>query len=118
METAVAAIFFTGIAGTLIIIFRKIPILINLPEISALPAHDSLAAKLMKKFNAISPVKNFSYELFLQKILTKIRIFILKIENLTFHWLQKLRESQKKKNNLGIDVYWDKLRREFKKIKK
>ncbi|MBU4298505.1 hypothetical protein KJ636_00470, partial [Patescibacteria group bacterium] len=51
-----------------------------------------LVIKFKKRIGEISPFKNFSYELFLQKILAKIRILALKIENLTLNWVQKLKE--------------------------
>lgn len=118
MEIAAAIIFFGSIFGTIVIIHRKIPTLVSLPETLTLPGGENLFLRFGKKIKELPPIKNFSYELFLQKILAKIRILILKVEHLTFLWLQKLRESQKKKNALGIDEYWNKIRKEFKKLKK
>jgi hypothetical protein len=119
MVESIATIIFIGsILGIIIIIFRKMPILVVLPEVSLLPTKEGLISKFGKRIKRILPFKNFSYELFLQKILAKIRILVLKIENLTFHWLQKLRESHQRKNAPKLDDYWEKIRQEIKKLKK
>lgn len=112
-ELIATTILFISILGMGIIIFRKIPVLVSLP--AAFPVKDTLVIKFKKRIGEISPFKNFSYELFLQKILAKIRILALKIENLTLNWVQKLKESYQKKKTLKIDNYWQKIRKEVKR---
>ena len=63
---------------------------------------------LVKKF---TPTKKFSIELLLQKILSKVRVFILKIDHKTSNWLQALRERAKKKSTVEKDNYWKKLKK-------
>lgn len=116
IEIAAIVVFFSSILGMGIIIFRKIPVLVSLPD--ALPVKDVLIIKFKKRIREISPFKNFSYELFLQKILAKIRILALKIENLTLNWVRKLKESYQKKKTLKLDDYWQKIRKEVKKAAK
>ena len=117
MSEIIALIVFVGsLIGMVVIVFRKIPALVALPEV--LLARESLISKFKKRIREISPFKNFSYELFLQKILAKIRILALKIENLTLNWVQKLKESYQKKKTLKIDDYWQKIRKEVKKAAK
>ncbi len=91
-------------------IFRKIPILVELPEVAE--KGEPISSKLKKKIKEWNPFKNFSYERLLQKLLSKIRIWALKVDAKTFHWLQKLRQSKKKK--FENDNYWE----EIKRIKK
>lgn len=112
IETIAIIILICSLLGTGAIVWRKIPLLIELPE--ALPMKDeSFGLKLKKKIKEFAPLKNFSYETFLQKFISKIRILTLKTDNQTFSWLQKLREKIKKKK-LEEDGYWE----EIKKIKK
>ena len=101
-----------SLLGMGVIILRKIPILVTLPEVVPKKKKESLISRLKKEIKKINPFRNFSYEIFLQKILSKIRILSLKAENRTFNWLQKLREkSKKEKEN---DDYWQKLKKSTK----
>ena len=101
-----------SLLGMGVIVWRKIPVLINLPEV--LPEKgEPIVLKLKRKIKELNFFRNFSYELFLQKLISKIRILTLKTDNQTFNWLQKLKERIKKKK-LGEDNYWE----ELKKIKK
>jgi len=110
----IAKIIFTGSTlGLTGIILRKIPALITLPEITV--EEESLYLRLKRKTKEINPLKNFSYEIFLQKILTKIRILSLKTDWKTFNWLQKLREKNQKKKIEKEDNYWEEVKKEIKK---
>ncbi|MFN4160896.1 MAG: hypothetical protein ACK4FW_02765, partial [Stenotrophomonas sp.] len=61
------------------------------------------------KLKEVNPFKNFSFDIFLQKMIFKVRILSLKVDNLTFNWLRKLREKylQKKKK----DNYWEEIKK-------
>lgn len=128
IEIIATIILICSLAVTGVIIWRKIPLLVKLPEAS--PAEsESFNLKLKQKTRELSPFKNFSYEIFLQKFISKIRILSLRTDKQTFNWLQKLREKSKKKNfssqpvglqkqearknKLDEDNYWE----EIKKIK-
>jgi len=91
-----AIIFIFSIFGMGMVIFRKIPVLLTLPE-TPIEKEESLILKLKKIIERINPFKNFSLELFLEKILRKIRILTLKTDNKTFSWLRKLKEIYQKK---------------------
>lgn len=101
--------------GLWVIIFRKIPILVELPQTIE---KESFIVKLRGRIRNIPFFKSFSYEIFLQKILSKIRILTLKTENKTFHWLQKLREKTKKKKEQENDHYWEEIKRSTNEPKK
>ncbi len=92
------------------ILFRKIPLLVELPENVFYWPRETLV-------RFVSRIKNLSFfkisfrETLLQRILSHFRVLILKIENKTFVWLQKLREeSQKKKAGQG-DKYWQEIKK-------
>jgi len=112
-ELIATIILVSSLIGMAVILFRKIPVLVELPEISLQKEEGKLFLRLKEKIKEISPFKSFSFEIFLQKLLSKIRILTLKIENKTANWLQKLRERAQKKK-LENDHYWE----ELKKIKK
>jgi hypothetical protein len=113
IETAAVIVFFISIFGMGVIIIRKIPVLAHLPEVSQ--KKKGLLWQLRKKIEKISPFKNFSYDLFLQKFLTRMRILILKIENLLFQRAQKLKENFQKKKMEKEDDYWEEIKKEMKK---
>ena len=110
MAELIAAITLIGsILGMAIIIFRKIPILVQLPETPSIPSFGKRFRKIFEKIRITKHFKLPSFEIFLQKILSKIKILTLKIETKTENWLRKLREkTQKKKEN---DKYWQELKK-------
>jgi len=114
-ELTALTILIFSLLGMGVIIFRKVPILAELPEI--LPAKinwKNIFLKLEKKIKIFNPFRYFSGEIFLQKILSKIRILTLKIENKIFSWLKQLRVKAKMKKNLDAS-YWEKIKKSIKK---
>lgn len=63
----------------------------------------------------LNPFKNFSLDVFLQKILVKTRILSLKIDHKTFDLLRRMREKNKKIKKRPEDDYWEKIKKEIKK---
>jgi len=110
-ELAAAIILFGSFLGMGVIISRKIPVLVELQEVPARVNWKDTLSKLKEKIKILNPFKSFSYEIFLQKLLSKIRILSLKTDNKTFNWLQKLREKSQKKKNLENDNYWQELKK-------
>jgi len=113
-ELVAIIILFGSFLGMAAIISRKIPVLAELPEVPARAIRKDTLSKLKEKIKVLNPFKSFSYEIFLQKLLSKIRILSLKTDNKTFNWLQKLRERAQKKKTEKSDTYWE----EIKKITK
>lgn len=105
-------ILLASLIGIMVIVFRKIPVLVGLSEMMPLQK-GGFYQKLKEKLKTINPFKNFSYELFLQKLLSKIRILTLKTENKTFNWLQKLKEKAQKKK-LDNAKYWEEIKKSTK----
>ncbi len=108
-ELIAQIIFILSLIGMGIIVFWKIPVLVTLS--SEFPSQkESLILSFKNKIRKINPFQEFSYEVFLQKLLSRIRILTLKTENKTFNLLQKLREQTQKKK-LENDNYWEDLKK-------
>lgn len=111
-ELIAMATLFIGLLGTMLILFRKIPVLAQLPNSSA---HNPLFFRIKSLIGRCPGIKNFSYELFLQKSLSKTRILILKTENKITGLLEKTRQKSNQKNNSNFgrsnDGYWEELRK-------
>lgn len=99
-----------GLGG---IIIRKIPTLVALPE-KEIKEQEKIG-KIKRKIGKLNPFKDFSYEKFLHKALTKIRILSLKTDNKTANWLQKLRENSQRKKIMEDDDYWDEIKKATKR---
>jgi len=99
-----------SLTGILLIVLRKIPVLFSLPKVLPVKGENRLLIKLKEKAKYHNPLKNFSYELFLQKLISKVRILTLKTENKTFKWLQHLKKKQQEKK-LGEDNYWEEVKK-------
>lgn len=111
IELIATIILFCSLVGLGAIIFRKIPLLLELPE--SAPFHFNWRNIFLKIRNT-APLKGFSGEIFLQKILSKFRVLTLKTENKTSNWLQKLRERAQKKKFIEKDNYWEEIRKSTK----
>jgi len=98
--------------GIIILILRKIPVLTELPESSV---KGELGFKFFKETKEkIKSSKYFKldfFEIFLQKILSKMRILSLKMENKMADWLKVLRERSQKKKTKIDDNYWKELKK-------
>jgi len=101
-----------GLSGMGVILYRKMPSLANLPETSEnLPRFSEIVKKARDRSK--EGAKKISggrldHELYLQKILSKIRILTLKTENKTAFWLEKLR---RKRTNQDQQDYWQELKK-------
>jgi len=112
MLELIATIILTGsLLAIGIIIYRKLPLLSELPETA--PAQSNWKERLAE-VKDLSPLKDFSSEVFLQKILSKIRILTLKTDTKTSTWLQELREKSQKNKIKEEDNYWEKVKKSTK----
>ncbi len=112
----VKIVFGASLIGMLVIFYRKTPLLANLPKTS--PVFETKKRTLTnflettrEKIKGLPFLKNFSFEILLQKILSKVRVFTLRIENRISGWLESLRARAKKNNTdkMKDDKYWEKL---------
>lgn len=111
------AIFLISSFALLILLFRKIPQLLTFPPSSR--SRNNFSRFFKKQITFLNTLKEFSYLLFLQKFLFKLRLLALKAENKTTIWLQSVRAKmrEKEKEREKKDDYWKKLKRSFKKKK-
>ena len=112
VELILLIIVLVSLLGMGLILYRKIPALVNLPEASEdLPRFSEIVKKARERSR--EGAKKISggrldHELYLQKILSKIRILTLKTENKTAFWLERLR---RKRNNQDQQDYWQELKK-------
>jgi len=102
-----------SLIGMAVILYRKIPVLVQLPESSEnLPSVAEMIEKSKERSKEeakkITGAAKINHELYLQKILSKIRVLTLKTEHKTGTWLEKLRQ---KNNNHLKDDYWQELKK-------
>ena len=105
---------FIGI-GSLFV--KKIPLLkeANFYKIEPLEQKNILS----KAKEKILSFKLFSSpEIFLQKILSKVKIFTLRFERKVEDQLKNLREKAKEKNNFRKEDYWDEIKKKKEEDKK
>ena len=112
----VKIIFGASLIGMLVIFYMKAPLLANLPKTSPVfetkkKAFTNFLEITKEKIKSLPFLKDFSFEILLQKILSKVKIFTLRIENRISGWLESLRTKAKKNsaNNAKDDKYWEKL---------
>ena len=65
----------------------------------------------MERLGKVEIFRNFSYEKFLQKFLTKVRILSLKTDNKTSNWLKRLKDNTQRKKITEDDNYWDEIKK-------
>lgn len=111
VEIVSLSIFAVSLAVLAVIVFRKLPSLVQLPE--TVPAQIDWQ-DFLSKVRTLRIFKDFSFEILLQKILSKVRVLTLKTDNKTSTWLQRLREKSQKKKFAEDDDYWKKVRKSTK----
>jgi len=111
MDELIAKIILSGsLIGIGAIIFRKIPLLAQLSEEEVQePFFIPNPLDLVKDVGG--RIKGFHLNLFLQKILSKIKIITLIIERKTEDKLRRLREESKRKREIMHDNYWEELKK-------
>jgi len=104
---------FSGL-GLLVLVCRKIPALLAVPQAKTEEKKESFVLRFGKVIFKYNPLKHLSYEIFLQKLLTKIRILTLKTDSKTHGWLQQLREKTQNKFKQG-NSYWEEIKKSKRK---
>jgi hypothetical protein len=94
--------------GLAILIIRKLPVLAALP-LAENNKSESFFSKVSGGIKRLPGFKNFSGEVVLHKIISKIRIISLKTDHKTFNWLKKLREKTQREK-LEDEKYWEEIK--------
>ncbi len=106
MEIIFISLGLVSLSGISVILLKKIPALVQLPD-SASP--EGSAGSLLKNgLKKIPGSQRFDYELYLQKMLSRVRVLTLKTENKTGNWLERLRQ---RRNGNSNDGYWEELKK-------
>jgi len=110
LELIILIIFLIGLIGMAVIIIKKIPVLLELPETEV--EKIDIFRRLGHKIKNNGAVKSFSSkELLLQKILSKFRILTLKTDKKTSNLLAKLRQKSIENKKKFSEDYWKRIRR-------
>ena len=99
-------ILFGSLSGMAIIVFRKIPVLVDLPLTSG---EESLFLKAKREIKGLNFSEIFDSKNFLQKLLMRIRILTLKMENRISKTLDGLRQKDNE-DHYKKDNYWEEIK--------
>ena len=99
-----------SLLGMGIILYRKMPIFAELSKETAEEKENLFPRLNLDIIKRFFPVKSFSLEGFLHKILSKIRVLALKIENKTATLLEKLRTKKREEKEGAVDNFWAELK--------
>ena len=110
IELIFLIILFLSAAGIGFILYRKMPVLSKIAEPSG-DFQKIVVSKIKERTKDLPGLKDFSYELYLQKMLSKFRVLTLKTENKTGNWLESLRKKHVQNNGSNNDNYWEKLKK-------
>ncbi|MCD6550176.1 hypothetical protein J7K24_01360 [bacterium] len=111
MDELISIIILGGsLTGIGVIIVRKIPVLCEISEEECeesifLSGIIDLFRKIRNKFTPLH------FNIFLQKLLSRIKILVLAVERKTDIKLQALREEAKRKKEIISDNYWEELKK-------
>jgi len=112
IEIIFSVILFLSLIGMAFILWRKIPQIVLLPETAPATFH---LKDVISRIKSTSPFQKVSFEMLLQKMLSKTRVLILKTDNKTSNWLQRLRKRSQKKKFDEEDNYWQEIKNYTKK---
>ena len=102
-------ILFIGLMGMSVIVIRKTPVLAEL-SIQQIKGPDTFG-KIREKIKNNRAFKFVSRGILLQKILSKIRIFLLKTDSKTNNWLIRLRQKSLRSKSKFSEDYWKKIKK-------
>jgi len=109
-ELIATVIFLGSIFGMGVILFRKIPVLAKL-TLEITEEKEGIFSRLKGEIKNLFSLKSSSPEIFLQRILSKIRILALKTENKTSTILERLRTRKMEEKENENDNYWEELKK-------
>lgn len=105
-ELIAIIILVLSLSGMGLLLYRKIPSLLELPENSTKVNLKVTSLGLGGKAVGVTPLKKVYSDIFLQKILSKVRVLSLKTDHKTSNWLQGIRKRSQKDKFREDDSYW------------
>jgi len=109
-------ILIVSFSGLSFLIFKKIPVLREMPEPEAIFLKKDLKKKIREKTKEVIKERSNSLEAILHKLLSKIRILSLKTDKKMSDWIIKLRERSVERTK-DFDNYWKEIKASVKKKK-
>jgi hypothetical protein len=110
LEVIVLIILLSSFLGLVFFISKKIPVLANLEITPVLGAQGSFLSGVKGRIKGLPVLKSFSLDIFLQKIISQIRVLSLKADHKTANWLKMLRQKTQKKK-LDDESYWEEIKK-------
>ena len=110
IELIFTIVLLISLIGVGVILFRRMPDLVSLPEQPIL-LQKVVIFKIKQGVRRLPGIRGFSYEIYLQKVLSRIRVLTLKTDSKTSGWLERLRQRQTKNNGSNNDKYWEELKK-------
>jgi hypothetical protein len=95
--------------GLVFLVFKKIPALAALSGETSPVGENGFFSKIKNGVKNAPGIKSFSPEIFLQKIISQIRVLSLRADHKTANWLKQLREKTQQKK-LDDGDYWQDLK--------
>jgi len=108
LESIFLTLFLLSGLGLVFLVWRKIPVLASLQVKEQ--KREGLKEKIKLKILKILDQQKISFEKWLEKFLMKVRIFALKTDYKTWHWLRKIKEKKQKSKEVFNDNYWEKIK--------
>lgn len=105
-ELIAILILILSLLGIGYLLYRKIPRLLELPDVPTSFNLRENSLKLGGKIKSVPPFKNISFDVLLQKLLSKVRVLTLKTDHKTSNWLQGIRKKSQKDKFREDDNYW------------
>lgn len=128
IELIAIIILLSSLIGMGVILYRKIPDLKELEELEEEEGSKRVSGKFWLRIENSRFFKSnfhfdstqYKFETLLQKLLSRIKVLTMKIENRISGYLQKLRERAQQRKKVNEDEYWQKLKKSvgFKRKKK
>ncbi len=101
----------TSFLSLLLLIYKKMPALVSLPERELFPI-DKIKEDMEESLKVTVKEKMHNFEISLQKNLQKSRIFFLKADNRATDMIKRLRERSNKRKE-EHDAHWKDIRFSF-----
>ncbi|MFA5432967.1 MAG: hypothetical protein WC319_08870 [Candidatus Paceibacterota bacterium] len=115
-EIIVLIVLIVSFLGLSFLIIKKVPALKAMPEPEAIFLKKDLKKKIREKTKEVIKENSNFLEALLHKILSKIRILSLKIDNKMSDWIKKLRDRSVERTK-DFDNYWKEIKASVKKKK-
>jgi len=110
IELIFSLILVLSLIGLGVILLRRLPDLAKVPEPSG-DLQKVVILKIRERARTLPVLRSFSYEVYLQRVLSRVHVLTLKTDSKTSGWLERLRRKQGKNNGANNNKYWEELKK-------